>query len=185
MWYIAEPYKHATDHYSYQLKPFRILTIWYMWPFISTACISLKKKKTSASAMRMSFLGHKEIGNGRNNEQYSFNVYYNCTIFYLNFETFLWWPDHGLSAELCSHAYIIINVDVLPVAMNYFIKMQINSVLPFVSPKACISMSARTSFGKIIIKFPGLTQQNYRYPTWTSIVICPIAGFELRTTDGD
>ena len=46
-------------------------------------------KKTTASAMRISFLGHKENDNGRNNEQYSFNVDYNCTIFYLNFEMFL------------------------------------------------------------------------------------------------
>ena len=76
---------HDIGHYSYQSSPFDILTMIHVT--ILTAYISLKK--TTASAMRISFLGHKENDNGRNNEQYTFNVYYNFTIFYLNFGTFL------------------------------------------------------------------------------------------------
>jgi hypothetical protein len=98
-----------------------------------------------------------------------------------------------LSKSKCERL-IAMNFWVSFVITTDFIKMQINSVLPFVTPKTCILMSVgtytksyvvRTSFGKIITRFWALTQQNYRYRTWTSIVICWREGFELRTTDGD
>jgi hypothetical protein len=79
----SNPINHAIGPYSDELNPIHILTVWYIRPFvILTASISPRK----LLQCDVNVLGHKENGNGRNNEQYTFNVNYDCTLFYPNFE---------------------------------------------------------------------------------------------------